>query len=133
MKHFKTNSSPNSLNIQDGQLYSLNNRPQPRCFDLRAPSSRRAPQSTTEFDEFAIGLIAEGYPFLNLNAIPSGTVGTVDLVFERPSAFPSTPAFFNGTYLDFNLKEPAPYAMYFEDMGDNHGISVPVTAIYAPG
>ncbi|KAE9373392.1 hypothetical protein N431DRAFT_557498 [Stipitochalara longipes BDJ] len=98
------------------------------------PPSERAPQSTTEVNDFAIGLIAEGYPVLTLNAIQSGTLGNLDLVFERPSAYPGTPAYFSGTYLDFKLiNDPNPYATYFEDVGDDYGFTVPVTAIYAPG
>jgi hypothetical protein len=98
------------------------------------PSSKRAPQSTTDFSDFTIGLVAEGYPRITLNAIPSGTLGTLDLVFERPSVYPGTPAYFNGTYLDFKLQDdPNPYAMYFKDVGDEYGFTVPVTAIYAPG
>jgi hypothetical protein len=98
------------------------------------PSSKRALQSTTDSSDFTIGLVAEGYPRITLNAIPSGTLGTLDLVFERPSVYPGTPAYFNGTYLDFKLQDdPNPYAMYFEDVGDEYGFTVPVTAIYAPG
>ena len=91
------------------------------------PSSKRS-------DDFGIALVAEGYPLITLNAIQSGTLGNLDLVFERPSAYPGTPAYFNGTYLDFKLQNDLnPYAMYFEDVGDDYGFTVPVTAIYAPG
>jgi hypothetical protein len=58
------------------------------------PSSKKKkkrPQSVTQSDDFEIGLIAEGYPLLTLNAIQSGTLGNLDLVFERPFSLPWYP------------------------------------------
>jgi len=82
-------------------------------------------------NEFSLALVAEGYPRLSLNAIPSDTIGSLDLVFERLAAYPGTFAFLNGTYLDFDVG--GVYAMYFPDVGDNYGFSVPITAIYSVG
>src|SRR6187402_743900 len=55
---------------------------------------------------FRLGLHAEGYPYLSLNAIDFGIIGNKDLVFERPSVYPGTPAFLNGTILDFRVLDP---------------------------
>ncbi|KUJ08425.1 uncharacterized protein LY89DRAFT_330108 [Mollisia scopiformis] len=96
------------------------------------PSSKREYSKT----KFAFSLQAEGYPALSLNAVQSGTLGNLDLVFQRPSAYPGTPAYFNGTILDFDLSDPnlpSSYGMYFTNVGDNYGVTVPVTAIYAGG
>ncbi|CZR54027.1 uncharacterized protein PAC_03910 [Phialocephala subalpina] len=96
------------------------------------PGKRNAPAIT----EYAFTLQAEGYPTLTLNAVNSGTLGNLDFVFERPSVYPGTPAHFNGTKLQFDLNDPnlpAPYGMSFHDVGDNYGITVPVTAIFDGG
>lgn len=88
--------------------------------------------------ETSFALIAEGYPVLSLNAINSGVLGNLDLVFERLSAYPGTPAYLNNTLLDFDVPNPptagenGPYSMYFQEVGDDYGVSVPVTAIYDP-
>jgi hypothetical protein len=89
-------------------------------------------------NETSFALIADGYPVLSLNAIDSGVPGNLDLVFERLSAYPGTPAYINNTLLDFDVPNPptygenGPYSMYFQEVGDNYGITVPVTAIFDP-
>jgi hypothetical protein len=100
-------------------------------------SALLAPSSNAQTNEFILYLDAAGYPSITLNAVESGTLGNLDLVFERPSAYPGTPAYLNNTLLEFDYKgsEPGPvhpgiYSANFQDVGDNYGAKVPVTAIY---
>ena len=97
-------------------------------------SARPASDDKTSAKYFSLALIAKGYPRLSLNAIQSAVLGSYDLVFERPSAYPGTPAILNGTKLDFHIKDPNQsidyYATYFEEVGDSYGTTVPATAIF---
>ncbi|TVY78371.1 hypothetical protein LSUE1_G004311, partial [Lachnellula suecica] len=82
--------------------------------------------------EFSINLQSASYPILPLVAQESGTLGNFDLVFQRPSAYTGTPAYFNSSRLvfDYTGTYPGIYAMHYENVGDNYGATVPVTAIF---
>ncbi|KAF8854428.1 hypothetical protein BDZ45DRAFT_747574 [Acephala macrosclerotiorum] len=98
-----------------------------------AHPSKRAIAGTPEY---VFTLQAQGYPTLTLSATNSRTLSNLDFVFERPSVYSGTPAHLNETKLQFDLGDPdfpSGYGMYFQDIGDNYGITVPVTAIYAGG
>lgn len=62
--------------------------------------------------------------------IRSSTLGTMNLFFQRPSVYTGTPAYLNNTYLNFDISG-TPYAMDFVSVGDDHGYSVPVTAVFS--
>lgn len=98
--------------------------------------SKPKPLSPNEFTS----LQAEGYPLLSLNMRQAASLGNFDLVFERPSAYPGTPAYLNTTRLDFDLTTipslarglPGPYTAQLQEVGDNYGTKVPVTASFDP-
>ncbi|PVH82843.1 hypothetical protein DL98DRAFT_529801 [Cadophora sp. DSE1049] len=55
-------------------------------------------------------------PVLALNSIKSGVIGNYNLVFERPSAYPGTPAYLVNSELAFIIQgETEPYAVNFGD------------------
>ncbi|EPE29399.1 hypothetical protein GLAREA_00559 [Glarea lozoyensis ATCC 20868] len=64
---------------------------------------------------FAISVVTPNLPNLSLNVDPSGTVGIYKFILQRPTAYPGTPAYFQGTYLDFDTGEDSPYYMHIED------------------
>lgn len=71
--------------------------------------------------EFVLGLHAENYPYLTLDAIQSSVIGIYDLVFERPSVYPGTAAHVNATHLIFI---PGPATKDFTE-GTGYSMSVP--------
>ncbi|ESZ94702.1 hypothetical protein SBOR_4896 [Sclerotinia borealis F-4128] len=78
--------------------------------------------------EFSLALSAQGYPSLSLNAVPGPQADTLSLIFERQAAYPGTPCYTNSTYLDFDVGDTQPFAMYVPQVGDDYGLAVPVLA-----
>ena len=96
---------------------------------LAALTSALPAQSTTiRQDRFSLALHAENYPVLSLNAINSSVIGVKSLVFERPSAYPGTPAYLNDGHFLFDLSDTQPYAMNIPSVGDAYGVARDVNA-----
>lgn len=89
-------------------------------------------QSTARNTEFTMSLVAENYPHLNLVAVQSSVLGNLNLLFRNPAIYTATPAYLNGTYLDFNYtgQYPGIFSANVPSVGDNYGYTVPVTAIF---
>ena len=79
---------------------------------------------------FAISLVTPNYPRLSLNIDKSNVIGVYNLVFQRPTAYPGTPAYFNDIYLDFAV--PDEENPYYMDIVDGEGVR-DVLAIYGAG